>query len=211
MDEQKVFEYRGVEDLVIAEVTSDTAEEFVTGPVETLFPVAEIGKTTDQSKEVKHYDNKAALIVSGEGADELSIIGAGMTLEKKAKITGKYYDPTTGAMIGGPSTERYFAVGYKTNDTDGFTRYVWRYKGMFSIPDENNKTKDNSAEGGQTELTYTSIYTNHKFAKGKYNGTTWEKAPVKDLVVSDREGLANLETFFDLVTTPDTLTAKAKG
>jgi hypothetical protein len=27
--------------------------------------------------------------------------------------------------------------------------------------------------------------------------------------VSDREGLANLETFFDTVTTGDTLTAKA--
>lgn len=207
----EVFEYRGVDGLVIAEVLKDDNEEdggYVTGPVEPLIPAAEIGKTTETSSETKYYDNKPALVVSGEGPDEISIIGAGMTLKKKAHITGKSYDETTGALVDGPRQTRYFALGYKTQDTDGHTRCVWRYKGTFSIPDENAKTQDNGTETNNTELTYTGIMTNHEFTKGKFNGTTWEKAPVKGIVVSDREGLADLSNFFANVTTPDDLTAK---
>ena len=45
----------------------------------------------------------------------------------------------------------------------------------------------------------------------RLNGTTWEPAPAKGLVVSDREGLADLTNFFTKVTTPDDLTAKKAG
>ena len=208
----KVFEYRGVEGLVIAEVTGDDNETdggFVTGPVEELVPVAEIGKTTEHSNDVHYYDNKALIVIAGEGPDEISIVGAGLTLEKLAKITGKSYDPTTGALIDGHRQERYFALGYKTKDTDGFFRYVWRLKGMFSIPDDNNKTEDNGTEANGTELTFTGIHTVHEFDKAVYKDGKWQKGTAKGLVVSDREGLADLSKFFDAVTTPDTLAAKS--
>lgn len=207
-----VFEYRGVDGLVIAEVLGDDNESdggYLTGPVEPLIPVAEIGKTTETSSETKYYDNQPMLVVSGEGPDEISIIGAGLALERKAKITGKSYDPETGAMIEGPRKTRYFALGYRTKDSDGKYRYVWRYKGTFGIPADNAKTEDAGTETNNTELTYTGIMTTHKFAKGNFNGTTWEAAPVKGIVVSDREGLADLSTFFDKVTTPDDLKKKA--
>ncbi|MBQ6804551.1 MAG: hypothetical protein IJP04_07845 [Clostridia bacterium] len=205
---EQVFEYHGCEELVIAEVLRDDKEAYETGPVEPLIPLAEIGKTTELNKEVRHYDNKPKRTAIGEGPDEVTIIGAGITLGKLSKITGRSYDPTTGAAVGTPIDERYFALGYKTNDSDGFTRYVWRYKGTFSIPDESHKTKDGSADVSQTELTYTGVYTNHVFAKGKYDGTKHVPSPAKDLVVSDREGLADLTNFFDTVTTPDDLKAK---
>lgn len=208
----EVFEYRGVEGLVIAEVTADdntTDGGYKTGPVEPLAPVAEIGKTVEVSKENKHYDNVPMLIITGEGADEIIITCAGLTLEKLAKITGKSYDPETGALIDGPLQERYFALGYKTKDTDGFYRYVWRLKGSFAIPDETSATEDEGTETNNTELTFTGIYTTHKFAKGYFDGTKWHEGPNKGLVVSDREGKADLSTFFDSVTTSDTLKAKS--
>lgn len=208
----KVFEYRGCEGLVIAEVTKDDNEAegggYVAGPVLPLAPVAEIGKTTETSKETKHYDNRPMLTINGEGADEISVICAGLTLQQLAMITGKSYDETTGALIDGPIQERYFALGYITNDTDGHKRYVWRYKGTFSIPDENAKTQDDTADTTNTELTYTGIYTIHVFEKGKLVDGKWEKGPGKGLVVSDREDLADLSTFFTTVTTADKLTAK---
>lgn len=210
----EVFEYRGVEDMVIAEVTKDDNEEnggYVTGPVEPLIPVAEVGKTTETSSETKYYDNKPAIVIDGEGPDTITITGAGIPLKKKAHIIGKSYDETTGALVDGPRQTRYFALGYKTQDTDGYTRFVWRYKGTFGIPDENAKTVDGGTETNNTTLTFTGIMTNHKFAKGKLNGTTWEPAPAKGLVVSDREGLADLTNFFTKVTTPDDLTAKKAG
>lgn len=208
------FEYRGVEGLVIAEVTKDDNEEnggYVFGTVEELLPVAEIGKTVESSSEAHYYDNQPMIVINAEGPDEISIIGAGMTLEKLAKITGKSYDATTGAMVDSQRQERYFALGYKTKDSDGKYRCVWRYKGTFAIPDDNHKTEDDSTDANGTELTYTGIFTTHKFAKGKFNGTTWVQAPVKGMVVSDREDLADLSAFFATVTTPDTLTAKNAG
>lgn len=208
----KVFEYRGVDGVVIAEVTGDDNEEsggYVTGAVEPLLPVAEIGKTVETSNEAHYYDNQPMIVINSEGSDEITITGAGMDIEKLAKITGKSYDPTTGALIDGPREPRNFALGYRTKGTDGKYRYVWRLKGQFSIPDENNATEDSGTEANGTELTFTGVFTIHKFTKGKYNGTSWEKAPVKGIVVDERKGLANVSTFFDTVTTPDTLTAKS--
>lgn len=209
----KIFEYRGCSDLVIAEVLTDDNEEtggFKTGPVEPLIPLSEIGKTVEESNEVKYYDNMAAFFIYGEGPDTIEINGAGISVAKKAKILGKPYDETTGAMIDGPRRIRHYALGYKTQDTDGFTRYVWRYKGVFGTPAEANQTQNGGTETNTTALTYTGINTIHKFAKGEQaEDGTWKPAGVKGLVVSDREGLADLSTFFDTVTTPDTLKPKA--
>lgn len=212
----EVFEYRGVEGLVFAEVTGDDNEEgagYVTGAVEVLAPVAEIGKTVEESNDAKYYDNQPMIVVHGEGPDTITITCAGLTLEKLAKIRGKSYDLTTGALIEGPTRTRYFALGYKTKDTDGFYRFVWRLKGTFGTPDETHKTEDNTTDTNNTTLTFTGINTVHKFAKGELaeDGKTWKPATAKGLIVSDREKLANLENFFKTVTTPDTLAAKAAG
>lgn len=208
----EVFEYRGVDNVVIAEVTGDDNEAsggYVTGDVMPLLPVAEIGKTVETSSEAHYYDNQPMIVINSEGSDEITITGAGMDIEKLAKITGKSYDPTTGALIDGPRVPRYFALGYRTKGTDGKYRHVWRYKGQFAIPDETNATEDDGTEANGTELTFTGVFTIHKFTKGKYNGTSWEKAPVKGIVVDERKVLADVSTFFDTVTTPDTLTAKS--
>lgn len=208
----KVFEYRGVEGLVIAPITSDDNEEgggYKTGDVLSLCPVAEIGKEVEASSEAHYYDNQPLIVIQSEGPDTISITGAGMLLETIALISGKHFDKTTGAMIDGPIETRYFALGYKTKATDGTYRYVWRYKGTFAIPADAHKTEDNGTDANGTTLTYTGIYTTHKFTKGKYNGTAWEKAPGKGIIVDEGLGLADLATFFDTVTTADTLKAKA--
>ena len=207
-----VFEYRGVEGLVFAEVTGDdnlTDGGYKTGTVEALAPVAEIGKTVETSSEAHYYDNTPLVTIQGEGPDEITIRCAGLTLEKLAKITGRSFDPDTGMLVEGPRETRYFAIGYKTKDSDGKYRYVWRLKGTFAIPADTNVTEDDGTEANGTELTFTGIYTTHIFNKGKRAADQWEPGPAKGLVVSDREGKADLSKFFETVTTPDTL--KAKG
>lgn len=208
---KKVFEYRGVEGLVIAPIISDDNETdggYKTGTVVPLCPVAEIGKEVESSSEAHYYDNQAMIIIQSEGPDTISITGAGMPLETIALISGKHYDKTTGAMIDGPIETRYFALGYKTKATDGTYRYVWRYKGTFAIPADAHKTEDNGTEANGTTLTYTGIYTVHKFTKGKYDGTKWDAAPGKGIVVDEGLGLADVSKFFDTVTTVDDLKAK---
>lgn len=210
----EVFEYRGVDNVVIAEVTGDDNETdggYKTGTVKKLVPAAEIGKTVAASSATKYYDNKAALNITSEGPDEIAIRGAGMDIETLAWINGKSYDPTTGALIDGPRKTRYFAVGYRTKDTNGNYRYVWRLKGTFAPPAETAATEDDGTDGTGTELTFTGIHTNHVFTKGVYNEETkaWEPATSKGIVVDSSKGLADLSTFFDQVTTPDTLKAKS--
>ena len=207
-----VFEYRGVEGLVFAEVTGDdnlTDGGYKTGAVEALAPVAEIGKTVETSSDSHYYDNRPMITIQGEGPDEITIRCAGLTLEKLAKITGRSFDPETGMLVEGEREIRHFAIGYKTKDSDGKYRYVWRLKGTFSIPGDTNATEDSGTEANGTELTFTGIYTNHIFAKGKRVADKWVAGPAKGLIVSDRENLADLSKFFDAVTTPDTLKPKA--
>ena len=207
-----VYEYRGVDNVVIAEVTGDDNETgggYVTGTVKPLVPAAEIGKTTESGSESHYYDNQPMIIITSEGPDKISITGAGMDIQTLAEIISKSYDETTGAMVDGPMQPRYFALGYRTKGTDGQYRYVWRLKGMFSIPEETVATEDDGTEANGTTLTYTGIYTTHKFAKGKKLADgKWEAAPVKGIVVDTRKGLADVSKFFDAVVTPDSLTAK---
>lgn len=196
-----VTEFRGVDNLVYAEVTADTLEAFTTGQVKQLAPVAEISKKTSTSSETKYYDNAPALTINAEGSDEITLTVAALDLPTLADITGKQIDETTGAFLDGEATPRYFAIGYRTKLTDGTYRYVWRYKGSFSIPEESSKTIDDGTDTNNQELTYTGISTQHKFTKTGKVG--------KALVIDERDGKADLTSFFAQVTTADTI--KAKG
>lgn len=195
------FEYRGVSNLVYAEVTSDSIEGYVTGEVKALAPVAEIGRTTESSSEAHYYDNQPLIVIDSTGADELTITTAGIPLEVLADITGQHYDADLGAMIEGARTPKYFAVGYKTNKTNGDEVYVWRFKGTFAIPDDSAVTEDDGTDATGQELTFTGIATTHKFNKGN--------AGARALVVDTGAGNADVTAFFDTVTTPDTLKAGA--
>ncbi|MED4061705.1 major tail protein [Priestia megaterium] len=199
----EITEYRGVEGLVAARVTVDDNETgsghgYVTGEVFSLAGVAEISRTTESSNETHYYDNMPAVVVSSTGADELTITTSAIPLDVLAEITGQTYDSTTGAFIEGQRENRYFAVGYKTKKTNGDEVYVWRYKGVFSIPESTHSTENDGTDAAGQELTFTGISTTHKFTKANNKGA-------KALNVDVAKGLADVSTFFDTVTSPDDL------
>ena len=198
---KEIFEYRGIEGLVCAEVTADDADNYTTGTVFDIAGVAELGRTTENSSEAHYYDNIPAIIVSSVGADTVTITASAIPLDVLAKITGQKYDETFGAFIEGEREVKYFAIGYKTKKTNGDEVYVWRYKGQFNIPDSTHATEDNGTGANGQELTYTGISTTHKFTKtGK---------PAKAMDVDVALGKADVSTFFNSVTTPDTIKAKS--
>ena len=202
---QEITEYRGVEGLVAAEVLKDNnetgeGEGYVTGPVFAIAGVAEISKTTESSNEPHYYDNIPAIVVSNTSADEVTINASAIPMDVCGTLTGQYYDDATGSLIEGDRALRYFALGYKTKKTNGNEVYVWRYKGTFNVPDQTNVTEDDGTDANGQELVYTGISTKHKFTKtGK---------GAKAINVDVAKDLANVSTFFDTVTTPDTLTVK---
>lgn len=199
---QEIVEYRGVEGLVCAEVLTDDngTDGYTTGNVFAIAGVAEISKTTDSSNEAHYYDNIPAVIVSNTSSDEVTISASAIPLDVIAEITGQNYDATTGALIEGVRDFKYFAIGYKTKKTNGNEVYVWRLKGTFNVPDQTNTTENDSTDANGQEIIYTGISTTHKFTKtGK---------GAKALVVDVAKNLADVDNFFDTVTTPDTLTGK---
>lgn len=200
----KYVEFRGVDNLVYAEVLTDTTEEFETGEVKELAGAGEISKTASTNSGTKYYDNIPAIVINSEGPDTITITSSVPLLATLAELTGKMIDTQTGAMIEVESEPKYFALGYKFQKTDGTERYVWRLKGQFGIPDESSKSKDDSTDTNNTQLTYTGIYTTHKFTRG---GKT---KPAKAVVVDDTpDSKCDVSSFFTQVTTPEELTAKS--
>lgn len=199
----EIVEYRGVTDLVIAEVKTDNNKEgegYTTGDVIELAGVAEISKTTGNSSESKYYNNMAAIVINSTGADEIKCTVSVIPQDKLALITGQEYDEETGTLIEGERKVKYFALGYKTKKTNGDEVYVWRHKGTFNIPDNTHATENDGTDSNGQEITYTGISTTHKFTKtGK---------PAKAINVDVAKGLADVSTFFDTVTTIDTLQKK---
>lgn len=208
MDE--ITEYRGVEDLVAAEVLTDNNNEeegYTTGEVFDIAGVAEISKSTSSSNESHYYNNMPAVVVSSTGADEVTLSTSAIPLDVLAKITGQKYDELTGTLIEGERETKYFAIGYKTKKTNGDYVYVWRLKGTFNIPESTHATENDGTDANGQELTYTGINTTHKFAK--VTDKNGNKKGAKAINVDVAKGLADVSTFFDEVVTPDTLTAKA--
>lgn len=196
----EIVEYRGVTDLVIAEVLTDNNKEgegYTTGEVIELVGVGEISKTTINSSESKHYNNMAAIVINSTGADEIKCSVSVIPQDKLALITGQDYDEETGTLIEGERKVKYFALGYKTKKTNGDEVFVWRHKGTFNIPDNTHATENDGTDSNGQEITYTGISTTHKFNK---TGKT-----AKAINVDVAKGLADVSTFFDKVTTIDTL------
>lgn len=198
----QIYEYRGVEGLVYAEVLKDTKTEFTTGSVKDLAGVATIAKATANANEAHYYDNIPAVVITSTGADTVTITASAIPLDTLGEITGQDYDADLGVLIEGERTPKYFAIGYKTQDTNGNDYYVWRLKGMFAIPDQTNNTKNEGTDANGQELVYTGINTTHKFSKNNKGA--------KALVVNTALGLADVSDFFDEVKTPDTLKAASE-
>lgn len=197
----KIYEYRGVEGLVAAELLTDDKNGITWGEPFDIAGVAEISKATDSSNEAHYYDNMPAVIVSNTGSDTVTISASAIPNDVLAKITGQFYDATTGMFVEQIRTPKYFAIGYRTKDTDGNVYCVWRLKGSFNVPDQTSITEDDSTDANGQEIVFTGISTVHKFAK------TNESA--KAVTVNTGLGLIDVSEFFDSVQTPDTVAPQA--
>jgi phi13 family phage major tail protein len=160
-----IEEFRGIRGLKAAILLSDTDAELTYDSVFDVAGTAELSRTTENSSEAHYYDNMAAVVVDGVGADTVTASVSAIPLDVLAKITGQYLDPTTGALVEGNATRPYLAIGYITDNTAGQEMYVWRHKVKASIPDSQHNTKTNGTDANGQQITFTGINTIHKFAK----------------------------------------------
>lgn len=194
---EDVVEFRGCDNLVIAEVTSDTSTGYTVGEVKELAPVAEISKKVETSVAKKYYDNVAKITIRSEGSDEVTLTVPALSLAMLAWISGKDIDEDTGAFLDTQAVEKKFALDYRLKLTDGTYRYVWRLKGTFSIPDETSSTEDDGTDSSNQQLTFSDDRTIFKFTRNKKSS--------KAVVLNERDGKCDFDTFFDTVKTPDSI------
>lgn len=203
---KEIFEWRGVSDVVAAEVITDTDENLEFGDVFNVAGVAELGRTTENATETHYYDNSPAIVITSTGADTVTLTLSGIPMDVLAKITGQRYDATKGMLIEGIRESKYFALGYKTKKTNGNEVYVWRFKGSFSIPDSQHTTEKNDATANGQSVTFTGIATTYKF--NTLVDDDGNKLNAKAINIDVGLGLVDVSNFFASVQTPDSLTAK---
>lgn len=163
MPEKIITEYRGVRDLVAAELKTDTSETLEYGEVFPIAGLAELTRTTANSSESHFYDNVPAIVIDSVGADEVTCSCSAIPLDVLAKLTGQTYDEATQTFVEGEANRKYFAIGYVTEDTSGKEVFVWRHKVKCSIPDSTHSTKTDGTDANGQELVFTGINTTHKF------------------------------------------------
>ena len=95
---QEIQEFRGVSNLVCAEVLTDDngTDGYTTGDVFAIAGVAEIAKSTENSSEAHYYDNIPAVVITATGADTVTISASVIPLDVLAVITGQKYDDELG-------------------------------------------------------------------------------------------------------------------
>lgn len=195
----KIVDWRGIRGLVAAELLTDTEDVVTYGEPFAVAGVSSLSKSTETSSANKYYDNVPAISILAVGGDAVSIEASAIPEDVLAKIMGEYYDEETGLYVEGEPVQKYFAIGYITEKTDGTEMFVWRLKGTFSYPETEHATKDDGTDSTGNSITYTGINTQHKFAK---TGKT-----AKAINLPAAKYAAGEAKFFETVQTPDTVTA----
>lgn len=198
----KIEEYRGIRNLVVAEMTESIEESTgvvkeTYGTVQPLAGVQQVSAEVNEATETHYYDDMPAIVVDSEGDDTYTLVVSIPSKKTRALIEGLTYDESTGALIGSKKNKKYFAIGFIADKLNGSEEYTWVYKGKFTGGSKTHDTKTDGTEATNMEYTFTSISTATKYTKG---------GNVKYMSV-DNNGKADLSKFFESVTTPDTLKA----
>ena len=197
MPDHKEAEFRGTDNLWVAEITKDdsTGYTFLT-PVN-LAPTGQISRQVNSSSETHYYSNVGMIVIVTKGGETLTITTPVLPLSKLALVTGQTYDETTGALISGDLEEKYFALIYRVQLTDNSWRYVVKYKTQLTgVPEEVSQTRSDGVNTNNQQVVFTCNETVYEFTNGGH---------ADGIALDERDGLCDFSTFFDTVYTPDTI------
>ena len=197
---------RGLKNIFAAEVLTDdnesgTSHGYTTGTPFHLIPAGEMTRAADSEKVDTYYDDTVFATVGKEGATEITINGAALRPDDLAKITNKYVDATTGAILDtGEFNPKYFALGGEAENIDGTSELFWFAKGTFNIPEQNDKTKDDGTDTNGMTLSFSAVKTQHLFTVND------ELKPIKRVVIDTSiTELKTSQSWTAQVVTPENL------
>lgn len=160
----------GLDSIYVAVVSADSSASFTAGTPQYLAPAAELSLEPTVNEETQYADDQAFDVATAEGETAITLSITNIDPETLALITGREFDATSGRLYDNTATAPYCALSFRSLKSNGSYRYFQFLKGRFSMPPEEFATKGETPEPKTVELTYTAIYTIHKFDLG--GGTT---------------------------------------
>lgn len=134
----------GFSGLRYALLTADTSSALTYGePV--LMPQAIELKITRNSQTAKNYaDDGVAAVSFSAGESDVELTIGKFDIDLRAALTGRTV--TAGRMDVTGAEPPYVALGWIATKDDGKKEWHWLFKGKFSQPDDNYKTKGENVE-----------------------------------------------------------------
>ena len=192
---------RGLKNIYAAEILTDDngTSGYTTGTPFHLIPAGEMTRTVNSEKLDIFYDDTVFATVGREEATEVQITGAALRPDLLALINNKDVDATTGAVVdSGEFKPKYFALGGEAENLDGTTELFWFAKGTFAIPEQNDKTKDDTTDTNGMQLTFSAIKTQHIFS---LKNAVCKRVVIDTSVTEVKSG----KSWTEQVVTPDNL------
>ena len=166
---------RGLKDIYVARVivdnnaTSGIARGYMANVIGRLIPAGEMSRTTNTDKTDIYFDDVVFATVGKEGATEITISGAALSPFFMANLFPRkqIVDTETNAILDtGEYDGTYWALGGTAETIEGQEEKFWFLKGTFSIPEQNDKTADDTTDTNGMTFVYSAIPTTHVFTNG---------------------------------------------
>lgn len=155
----------GVDMVMIAFVTQDDENGYVTETPQSLAPAMEIKGAAQSSSETLYADNGAEDELSAEGKTAIEIISPNFDEPTLARMKGAVIDAATGRIFDNadPSRAEYFALGYRFKKSNGHYRYRWYHKCRVEAPSEEAQSQSDKVTYKPQTIKIGCIKTKYKF------------------------------------------------
>jgi phi13 family phage major tail protein len=191
----------GLKDLYIAEVTEDSADAYTPGTPEYFAPAVTASQEAAVNSKTQYADDQPFDAMTAEGETKVTLEVTNIPLSVQAAINGVVFDSSTKQMWDNGGTPPYYALGFRSEKSNGKYRYYWFLKGRFIKPSEDKASKTDSPDPKTIKIVFTAIKTVHQFDLGVINDGVKRVIGDEDVTGFDPD------TWFDDVVTPPEITS----
>ena len=183
---KKYADYRGLRNLVAAEILKDTGADFW----HELEGAVSCSLEGEESTASFYRDDMAVKSVSTEAADTATVNMDVLANKVRAWLEGRTYSEANDVYIKTPKKVKKFAFGFIGGKDDGTEEAVIIYCTSVTGGNQTHNTKDDGTDVTTVEYVFTGVYTKTKFNVGEAT-----KQPVKSLSVPLNETVTEEALF----------------
>lgn len=174
-------DYRGLRDLVAAEIQKDDGTDFIADKWKQLEGAVSCSVECEESSTPIYRDNLAVRSITTEGADTATVNMDVLANKVRAWLEGRSYSENNDVFIKTPKKVKQFVFGFIGEKTDGTEEAVIIYKTSVTGGNEERNTKDDGTDVTTVEYVFSGSYTQTKFNIDTESASDIQ--PVKSLTV----------------------------